>query len=379
MYDLNKDDVCGVFGVLYTLRRANPHLKLDMSVGGWTLSEGFGYMVRDTGRRKAFVDSIVRFLEQFDFDGIDIDWEYPGSDGAVPGADQPSDGANYVTLIRELRAGMDWLTVRTGKKYRLSSAIPATKGKLDVIPWGQVHPYMDRLYVMTYDLTGAWEREISHHTPLFNNPGATVGSSVGVSASWTINYLRSQYGVPANKLMIGAANYGRAKRMGAATDIQEFTNGLKGSTTHSSGTAPGTTNFILAIAGIGTWEAGVIENYDLYANILSPTMAPSSGYRLYTDRAANADFLVSNNNSFITIETPRTVAIKTEYAKENQLAGIFFWMIEQDNGYNLNAVNHVLNNPRAASGSNGDPSVQIATCGNNITAAECESLITSLR
>jgi GH18 family chitinase len=377
MYDLNPADVGGVFGVLYTLRRANPNLKLDLSVGGWTLSEGFGWMARDATRRKAFVDSAVRFLQQFDFDGIDIDWEYPGSDGAVPEADTPADAANYVQLLKELRAGMDWLTVKTGKKYRLSSAIPATKGKLDIINWTEASKYMDRLYVMTYDLTGAWERNLSHHTPLKDNPNAN-GSSTGTSASTIIEYLNTRYGVPMNKLMIGAANYARSKRI-VPGDITEFTNGLRGNTSYKSSVAPGTTSFILTIAGIGSWEAGVLENYDMYQNILDKDMKPRNGYKLYTDKSANADFLVHPNGSFLTIETPRTVALKTAYAKTKGLAGVFFWMIEQDNGYNLNAVNHVLGNPLVTNVSDGKPQDQIPTCGENVTAADCQALISSIR
>lgn len=377
MYDLSPTEVGGVFGVLYNLRKANPHLKLDLSVGGWTLSEGFGWMAKDPVRRKVFVDSTVRFLQQFDFDGIDIDWEYPGADGAVPDADSPEDAANYLQLMKDLRAGMDWLTVKTGKHYRLSSAIAATKGKLDIINWTEAGKYLDRLYVMTYDLTGAWERNISQHTPLYNNPNAN-GSSTGSSASVIIEYLNTKYGVPMNKLMIGAANYGRSKRI-VPGDIKEYTNGLKGDTTYKSDVAGGTTNFILTIAGIGTWEAGVMENYDMYTSILDKDMKPRNGYHIYTDKSSNADYLAHPNGSFITIETPRTVALKTQYAKDKKLGGVFFWMIEQDNGYNLNAVNHVLGNPLVSSSSDGKPGDQIATCGENVTAAECQALNSSIK
>ena len=375
-YELDPANVGGVFGVLYQLREQNPQLKLDLSVGGWTLSEGFYWMAGNPTRRKAFVDSIVHFLERFDFDGVDIDWEYPGTDGSVPGASSPADDANYATLIQELRAGMDWLSNKTGKSYRLSSAIPAGLGRLEKINWDNVHPYMDRLYLMTYDLTGAWEREISHHTPLYTNPNA-VGSSAGTSADWTINYMKS-LGIPANKLMIGAANYHRAKAT-VPGDISEYTNGLTGSTTYGDLNWTGADQ-ILGIAGVGSWEAGVVEGYDLFQNFLDRDLKPRNGYTLYTDKIANADYLVHEGiGSFISIETPRTVALKTQYAKDNGLAGIFFWMAEQDNGYNLNAVNHVLGNALLNNRSDAAPQHQIPVCGANLTAQECENLMTPLR
>lgn len=375
-YSLDRTKVGGVFGVLYQLRQQNPQLKLDLSVGGWTLSEGFYWMAGNTARRKAFVDSIVHFLERFDFDGVDIDWEYPATDGSVPGASGPNDAANYAALIQELRAGLDWLTTKTGKKYRLSSAIPAGLGRLEKINWGNVHPYLDRLYVMTYDLTGAWEREISHHTPLYINSSAT-GSSAGTSADWTLNYLLG-VGVPANKLMIGAANYHRAKAT-VPGDIREYTNGLAGSTTAGNSNWAGA-QLILGIAGVGSWEAGVIEGYDLYQNFLDRELKPRNGYTLYTDKIANADYLVHEGiGSFISIETPRTVALKTKYAKSKGLAGIFFWMAEQDNGYNLNTVNHILGNPLITTRADASPQNQIPVCGKNLTVQECEQLILPLR
>lgn len=376
MYEISPSEVSGVFGVLYELRKANPNLHLDLSVGGWTLSEGFPWMASDPARRKAFVDSIVHFLERFEFDGIDIDWEYPGSDGAVPGMSRPDDAETYLQLIKDLRAGMDWLTKKTGKKYRLSSAVPATTGKMDKIDWLNVGKYLDRLYVMTYDLTGAWERNISHHTPLYDNPNAN-GSSTGASASTAMLYMQN-HGVPANKLMIGVANYHRSKAM-IPGDITEYTNGLTGNTTFGDPNATGA-DFILGIAGIGSWEAGVLEGYDMYQNFLDKYLHPKNGYKIYTDKLANADFLVQDTiGSFISIETPRTAALKAQYAKDNGLAGIFFWQIEQDNGYNLNAVQHVLGNTLVTKTSDAVEADQIATCGENVTVAECEALIQSLK
>ncbi|GGH30725.1 glycosyl hydrolase family 18 protein [Paenibacillus segetis] len=379
MYDLDPKDVRGVFGVIYQHRKNNPNLKLDLSIGGWTLSEGFSWMASDTTRRKAFVDSVVRFLEEFDFDGIDIDWEYPGTDGAVIGMSRPDDPQNYVQLIKDLRAGMDWLSQKTGKQYRLSSAIPASQPALDKIDWTQVSPYLNRLYAMTYDFSGAWDRQLGHHTSLYNNPNLkdTNGNQVQLSVDAMVKYL-TNHSVPANKIMIGIANYHRSKAIKPG-DITEYTNGLIGSSTFGNLNATGAA-LILGIAGVGTWEAGVVEGYDLYQNFLDKDLKPKNGYHLYTDKAANADYLVNPTiGSFITIETPRTVALKAQYAKDNGLAGVFGWQFEQDNGYNLNALNHVLGNRLLSDLADGKPQNQIAVCGENLTAAECSILNASIK
>ena len=57
----------------------NHALKIMIALGGWKDSKGSKYtrMVRDAASRKRFIDDAVRFLETHNFDGLDLDWEYP--------------------------------------------------------------------------------------------------------------------------------------------------------------------------------------------------------------------------------------------------------------------------------------------------------------
>lgn len=102
------------------LKRYNPNLKTMISVGGWTDSTDgtnkYSKLVSNPANIAAFVDSAVKFLQTYGFDGLDLDWEYPSN---------PSDKAGYVQLIRSLRASFNQYG------YLLSAAVAASTEKVD--------------------------------------------------------------------------------------------------------------------------------------------------------------------------------------------------------------------------------------------------------
>jgi chitinase len=69
------------FRVLAAVRRAHPHLRVLVSVGGWTWSGGFSDAALTAASRRRFVASAVDFVRRHDLDGFDVDWEYPGQRG----------------------------------------------------------------------------------------------------------------------------------------------------------------------------------------------------------------------------------------------------------------------------------------------------------
>ena len=86
------------------LRQKNPDLKVMIAIGGW--NEGvkkYSDMVSDGAVRKNFVESVVKFVELHEFDGLDLDWEYPGdSERGGKHSDR------YLTMIRSSVAAR-WL------------------------------------------------------------------------------------------------------------------------------------------------------------------------------------------------------------------------------------------------------------------------------
>jgi chitinase len=69
---------------------------VTIAIGGWGEgSENYSIMAADPAKRKKFIDSVLIFVKKFDFDGVDMDWEYPGRRGGIP-----EDKENFVTLMK---------------------------------------------------------------------------------------------------------------------------------------------------------------------------------------------------------------------------------------------------------------------------------------
>ena len=82
------------------------NLKVSLSVGGWTYSQDghFGF-VTDATKRATFVSSALQLIEDYGFDGLDLDFEYPSD------ADQ---GQGFADLITSLRSAMDTYAANKG-------------------------------------------------------------------------------------------------------------------------------------------------------------------------------------------------------------------------------------------------------------------------
>ncbi|KAJ2495767.1 hypothetical protein IWW47_003950, partial [Coemansia sp. RSA 2052] len=109
--EYGEGDVKGNYGEFNNdnspVRRRNPALRSLISIGGWTWSGGFSAMAASQHSRAEFVRSVGAFLQQYKFDGIDIDWEHPVEGGMDGNPHSPDDGRNYLQLLHELRHHLD--------------------------------------------------------------------------------------------------------------------------------------------------------------------------------------------------------------------------------------------------------------------------------
>lgn len=272
------------------LKEKHPHLTVSLSIGGWG-ADYFSETAADAGNRQRFIESTLEIVNRYDFDGVDIDWEYP----CIPAngiSASPSDKQNFTILLRELREALDEKGKETGKDYLLTIAAGVQMGTGETVELDKITQYIDYIYVMTYDLntTGI----ASHHTNLF--PTSKIQDSP--SASGAIETF-IQNGVPKEKLLLGIAFYGRGGF------------GVKGPKDgFGAPYDPDQTVFY-------TWTK------------INEELLEDRDFVEYWDDEAKASYLY-NGDIFISYDNPQSVQEKVKYAKEKGLAGVFFWEFTSD-------------------------------------------------
>ncbi|MBA7932599.1 chitinase [Klebsiella sp. RHBSTW-00215] len=301
-------------------KQQNHDLVLSTSIGGWTMSNGFHETAASDAARKVFAKGVVKLFKQFPmFSEVDIDWEYPNHEGAGNPCG-PEDGENYALLIGELRKQLDSAGLSNVKISIASSAVVKTFGYSNVK--ALLNAGLHGINLMTYDFFGTpWAETLAHHSNL------KAVEKDGWAINTIVEHLLSE-GFPAERINIGYAGY---TRNGRSAELESLSP-LKG--TYNAGTGDTT----------GTFESGTNEWYDVIYNYLDlENQKGRNGFNVYTDQVADADYLYNPESKlFMSLDTPRSVKAKGEYAAKLGLGGMFTWTIDQDNGVLLNAAREGL-------------------------------------
>ncbi|QOD39972.1 chitinase [Matsumuraeses phaseoli granulovirus] len=310
------DPYKGNFGQLMAIKHFNPNITILPSIGGWTLSDPF-YHFNDSSNRQVFVDSVRDFLSTWKFfDGVDVDWEFPGGKGANPELGNAIvDSNTYTELMRDLSTMLYELGEETGKKYQLTSAIGAGYDKIDVVDYTSAQVYLDHIFVMTYDFKGAWSNKDLGFQTALDAPAWNLNENYTVK--FAIDRLLDQ-NVDSRKLVVGVAMYGRGW-----TGVRTKANDSNPFNSTASGPVK------------GTWESGVVDYRDLLNRY-------NYNNRKY-DVTAQAAY-VYDNNDLVTYDSQQSVRAKANYVLNNNLGGLFAWEVDADNGNLLNAMNEGLGN-----------------------------------
>ncbi|CCQ12803.1 Chitinase [Pseudoalteromonas luteoviolacea B = ATCC 29581] len=342
-----KDPIRGTYAQLMALKQRYPELKILPSVGGWTLSDPF-HGFTEKKNRDTFVASVKQFLKTWKFyDGVDIDWEFPGGGGPNGNLGDPvKDGPAYVALMQELRIMLDELELEVGKQYELSSAIGVGYDKIEDVDYQKASQYMDHIFAMTYDFYGGWNNVTGHQTAIYCGSHMSLGECNGTgvddkgvprkgpayTADNAVQLLLKQ-GVNPKKIVLGTAMYGRGWEGVYPANAKIADNPM---------TAPGNGK-LTGTSAQGVWEAGVIDYKGIKANMVGSAGTGINGFEVGYDSQAQAAYVWNRSNGkLITYDSPRSAKAKGQYARSLGLGGLFAWEIDADNGDILNAMHEGL-------------------------------------
>ncbi len=290
------------------LRRENPGLLVLISVGGWTWSDGFSDAALTKRSRAVLIESAIDFLKRYDLDGLDLDWEYPGQAGSGHSF-RSEDKQNFTLLIAELRARLDQETRKTRRKFYLTIAAGASDEYLTHTEMAKVQKYVNAVNLMTYDYYGAESDAVTgNHAALMTDPADPKKASADASVK-----AFERAGVPARKILLGVAFYG--KPWG---DVSNVNHGL---------------------FQPGRPDAGGDVPYSAIKGSLL-----EQGFTRYWDATAQAPYLYSEEKrEFVSYDDPESIAAKCKYVLTHKLGGVVFWSYFNDpSGELVGAIDQAL-------------------------------------
>ncbi|XP_046357610.2 mucin-5AC-like [Haliotis rufescens] len=290
------------------LKKKNPHLKTLLAVGGWTHgSRPFTDMVKTPEGRKSFIEQSIQYLRAHNFDGIDLDWEYPANRGSPA-----DDKKKFSLLVMELRDAYEQEAVRAGKERLLVTAAVAGGEKIvkSAYEVPVINKYLDFINLMSYDLNGAWSKVLGINAPLYKSN--TVDPAIKSTSVDEVVQLWLDLGATRDKLVMGIPTYGRSFTLCSEKDINV-----------------GDKNCGAGRPSPFTREKGFVSYYEMSKYLqqdwtrvwLEDQMVPYA-YNLRLKQWVGYDDIQS-------------VQLKAQYIKHRQLAGAMVWAVDLDDFSNL--------------------------------------------
>ncbi|KAH6634677.1 glycoside hydrolase superfamily [Chaetomium sp. MPI-SDFR-AT-0129] len=303
-----------------SLKLKNPNLQLFVSLGGWSFSDNetatqpvFGNIARSSTNRRQFADNLLKFLNTYGYDGVDIDWEYPG---APDRGGKPDDTKNYVLLVETLRKRFD----DSGRKLGITFTAPSSFWYLRWFDLPGMVKHVDWINIMSYDLHGVWDS---------NNPlGSFVRGHTNLTEINLTAELFWRVKIPPSKLALGFGFYGRAFTL-----------------SDPSCTKPGCPFSGGAKSGVCTGTSGYLAHYEIQDIIRKNK---KRGLVPIHDKKAAVKYMTWDNDQWISYDDADTFKQKIKWADSIGFGGSLIWASDLDD-YDFTAHKGLTGNTKLGS------------------------------
>lgn len=275
-------------------------IRVTLALGGWndSLGDKYSKLVLSPSNRARFIREAIRFIEKYEFEGLDLDWEYPVCWQTDCSKGRPEEKAGFSALVVELSNEF------RPRGWLLSSAVSPSKMIIDAgydVPL--LATYFDWIAVMTYDYHGQWDKQTGHVAPLYYYPGDTYDY---FNSNFTIHYWMEK-GAPAHKLVMGMPMYGQSF---ALADTRQT--GL-----NSKSYGPGE-------AGTYTRAGGFLSYYEICSNV------NKGGWTVERDPQGRIGPYAYKGNQWVSYDDVEDIRRKSQFVKDLRLGGGMIWALDLD-------------------------------------------------
>ncbi|EMD68575.1 glycoside hydrolase family 18 protein [Bipolaris sorokiniana ND90Pr] len=283
-----------------SLKQKNPALKVVIALGGWTFNDNntiwqpvFSDLSSTPTKRALFIEKLLTFFNRYGFDGVDLDWEYPG---APDRGGNPNDGENLTKLMKEMRAEFD----KSGGSHKeISFTAPTSYWYMRHFDIKASSEAADFVNVMAYDLHGVWDGE--------NPIGAQVLAHTNLTEIGKALDLLWRNGVDPEKINMGLGFYGRSFQLANPACSQ-----------------PGCPFKGGASPGICTENSGTLSYSEIMDIIKDNDLTP------YYDKEHGVKYITWGGDQWVSYDDFETFQQKIEYFNALGLGGILIWAIDLD-------------------------------------------------
>ncbi|XP_030240858.1 probable chitinase 10 [Drosophila navojoa] len=294
--------------------------KVTVAIGGWNDSAGDKYarLVRSASARARFIRHVMDFIEQYGFDGLDLDWEYPVCWQVDCKKGTADEKEGFTELVRELSQAFK------PKGWLLSAAVSPNKKVIDAgydVP--ELSHYFDWIAVMAYDYHGQWDKRTGHVAPMYDHPEGTAT----FNANFSINYWLES-GAERKKIVMGMPMYGQSFSLAQAS-----ANELN-APTYGGGEA-----------GEATRARGFLAYYEICSYI------QRRGWNVVRDARGRMGPYAYSRDQWVSFDDAPMIRHKSEYVRAMGLGGAMIWALDLDDFKNdcgcesyplLKTINRVL-------------------------------------